>query len=145
MDIFIGSLPFKMTEDQIRELFEKFGKVSSVRIVKDKITRQNKGFGFVEMPDDKEALNAIKSLNKTEVMDRKLIVSKSEEKKEGTKRRGGKEGERAGKEGGEAVNVPWRKKFHPKKRIVSFGEQGDDNKKKKVKSARNHKHPWQKK
>ena len=80
MDIFVGSLPFKLKEKDLIELFEKFGTVESAKIVIDKITRQNKGFGFVVMPDDKEALAAIKALDKSELMGRTIEVSKSEKK-----------------------------------------------------------------
>ena len=59
MDIFVGSIPFKLKEKELRELFEKYGEVTSLRIVKDKFTRQNKGFGFVEMLDEDAVRNAI--------------------------------------------------------------------------------------
>ncbi|HYG37052.1 MAG TPA: RNA-binding protein [Cytophagales bacterium] len=80
MDIFVGSLPFKLKETQLRELFEKYGEVVSAKIIIDKISRQNKGFGFVEMPDEAAALAAIKELNGTEVEGRAIVVSKSEKK-----------------------------------------------------------------
>ena len=85
MDIFIGSLPFKIKEEEVRALFEKFGEVASVKIIMDKITRQNKGYCFVDMPDAAEANKAIKELDGVELMGRTIIVNKSEEKKE-TKR-----------------------------------------------------------
>lgn len=81
MDIFVGSLPFKIKEQEVRELFEQFGQVDSVKIIIDKITRQNKGYCFVEMPDAGEANKAIKELDGKEVMGRTIIVNKSEEKK----------------------------------------------------------------
>ncbi len=82
MDIFIGSLPFKLKEQQLRAIFEKYGEVKSARIIMDKITRQNKGFGFVEMPDLDQAKHAIKELNGAEIDGRKIIVNKSEKKEE---------------------------------------------------------------
>jgi len=81
MEIFVGSLPFKSKEKDIQELFERFGEVSVVAIVIDKITRQNKGFGFVTMPNDEEALKAISELDKKEFMGRQIVVSKSEKKR----------------------------------------------------------------
>jgi RNA recognition motif-containing protein len=87
MDIYISNLPFKLKESQLRELFEKYGEVSSVKIVIDNITRQNKGFGFVEMPDEKQAYKAIKELNGSELDGRAIIVSKSEGKKDNKRRR----------------------------------------------------------
>ena len=80
MDIFVGSLPFKLKEKELKELFEKFGEVTSAKIVKNKATRQNKGFGFVEMPNEEEIRKAIFELNGFEVMGRNLEVSISEKK-----------------------------------------------------------------
>ncbi|WMJ73933.1 RNA-binding protein [Cytophagaceae bacterium ABcell3] len=80
MDIFVGSLPFKIKEEDLKSLFEQYGKVASVTIIIDNITRQNKGFGFVKMPNDRDALKAIKELNGAEVMGRKIKASKSESK-----------------------------------------------------------------
>ncbi|MDO1446484.1 RNA-binding protein [Rhodocytophaga aerolata] len=87
MDIYVGSLPFKLKESQLRELFEQYGEVSSVTIVIDNITRQNKGFGFVEMPDVRQAQKAINELNGSEISGRTIIVSKSEGKKDAKRRR----------------------------------------------------------
>ncbi|GAB3516834.1 RNA recognition motif domain-containing protein [Emticicia fontis] len=80
MDIFVGSIPFKLKEKDLRAIFEKYGEVTSVKIVKDKATRQNKGFGFVDMPDEDAVRNAIYELNGTELMGRTLEVSISEKK-----------------------------------------------------------------
>ncbi len=80
MDIFVGSIPFKLKEKDLRALFEKYGEVTSVKIVKDKATRQNKGFGFVDMPDEDAVRNAIHELNGTELMGRTLEVSVSAKK-----------------------------------------------------------------
>jgi RNA recognition motif-containing protein len=80
MDIFVGSLPFKMDEEELKALFEHLGEVDSVKIIIDKATRQNKGFGFVQMPNEAEALKAIEELNGFEVMGRKIVVNKSEKK-----------------------------------------------------------------
>ena len=86
MDIFVGSLPFKLNESGLREIFEKFGEVSSVSIIINKATHMKKGFGFVVMPDDTQALAAINALNGTEVMGRSIEVKQSEEKREAPKR-----------------------------------------------------------
>lgn len=80
MDIFVGSLSFKLKESELREAFEKFGKVSSAKIIIDKITRQSKGFGFVEMPDEGEAKLAISELNGAEMYGRPLVVNESQKK-----------------------------------------------------------------
>lgn len=87
MDIFVGSLPFKIKSDQLRALFEEHGEVESVKIVMDKITRQNKGFGFVVMPNHHEAKIAIEALNGKEIMGRTITVTVSEEKKPEPKRK----------------------------------------------------------
>ena len=55
MNIFVGSLPFKIEEADLKELFEAFGEVSSVKIINDRETGRSKGFGFVEMADDEAA------------------------------------------------------------------------------------------
>ena len=65
MDIFISGLPFKIKESELKSIFEKFGTVGSVKIIIDKITRQSKGFAFIEMDNDEEAKSAIKTLNNT--------------------------------------------------------------------------------
>jgi RNA recognition motif-containing protein len=82
MDIFVGSLPFKIRERDLQEIFEKYGEVSSVKIVIDHQTRQNKGFGFVKMPDEHQARHAIAELNGVELEGRPLVVNESKFKKE---------------------------------------------------------------
>lgn len=81
MNIFTGSLPFKISEDQLKELFEKYGSVASVRIITDKYSGRSKGFGFVEMPDDEAAKKAIAELNGYEVMGRAIVVNEAQERK----------------------------------------------------------------
>ena len=93
MDIYVSSLPFKLKEAQLRETFEAYGEVTSATIIIDKITRQNKGFGFVEMPNEREAYQAIKALHGSEMDGRKIIVSQSQ----GKKNTGGKHGRDSGK------------------------------------------------
>jgi RNA recognition motif-containing protein len=77
MNIFVGNINYKLTHESLEALFTPYGKVASVRIIIDKATGRSKGFGFVDMPDDAEALQAIKALHETEVMDRKMIVSEA--------------------------------------------------------------------
>jgi RNA recognition motif-containing protein len=66
MEIYIGSIPFKWKDKDLITLFENFGTVEKAAIVIDKITRQNKGFGFVTMNDSIQAQNAIRALNGSE-------------------------------------------------------------------------------
>ena len=87
MDIYVGGLPFKMTEKELRSMFENYGEVESAKIIIDKITRQNKGFGFVTMPNNTEASLAIKSLNNFKIGERTISVTKSEPKAESGKKR----------------------------------------------------------
>jgi RNA recognition motif-containing protein len=77
MNIYIGNLNFKIQEDQIRSIFEDFGEVSSVKIIRDRETSRSKGFGFVEMPNDGEGEAAINSLNQSDVMGRPMVVNEA--------------------------------------------------------------------
>ena len=61
MNIYIGNLPYSITEDELREAFAQFGQVDRANIIKDKFSGRSKGFGFVEMPNDGEAQSAIDS------------------------------------------------------------------------------------
>ena len=80
MNLFVGSLPFRLTEAELREIFEEYGEVSSAKIITDKISGRSKGFGFVEMPDDEAAKKAIEALNGSEVEGRSIVVNKAEDK-----------------------------------------------------------------
>jgi RNA recognition motif-containing protein len=80
MNIFVGSLPFSMEEADLRESFEAYGSVESVKIITDKFTGRSKGFGFVEMPNDSEAQKAIDELNGASYQGRTIVVNKSEPK-----------------------------------------------------------------
>ena len=86
MNIFVGSLPFSIEEADLRESFEAYGAVDSVKIITDKFTGRSKGFGFVEMPNDDEAQKAIDELNGATVQGRAIVVNKSEPKPEGERR-----------------------------------------------------------
>ena len=86
MNIFVGSLPFSIEEADLRESFEAYGAVDSVKIITDKFTGRSKGFGFVEMPNDEEAQKAINELNGATVQGRAIVVNKSEPKPEGERR-----------------------------------------------------------
>ncbi len=89
MNIFVGSLPFSLEEADLRELFEAYGEVSTVKLISDRETGRSKGFGFVEMPDDENAQKAITGLNGAEVKGRSIAVSQAEEKKPNDRRGGG--------------------------------------------------------
>ena len=89
MNIFVGSLPFSLEEADLRELFEAYGEVSTVKLISDRETGRSKGFGFVEMPDDESAQKAITGLNGADVKGRSIAVSQAEEKKPSDRRSGG--------------------------------------------------------
>lgn len=72
MNIYVGNLTKQMTEENLRQMFEAFGEVESVKIIKDRFRGSSKGFGFVEMPSNSEADKAIKSLNGN-LVDKKII------------------------------------------------------------------------
>lgn len=86
MNIFVGSLPWSIEEADLRESFEAYGAVASAKVITDKVTGRSKGFGFVEMPNDDEALKAIEELNGATVQGRTIVVNKSEPKPEGERR-----------------------------------------------------------
>lgn len=75
--LYVGNLPFSFTPDQLREMFEPFGKVLSARIISDKFTGQSKGFGFVEMADDEEAQAARQKLNGSSAGSRRIVVDEA--------------------------------------------------------------------
>ena len=89
MNIFVGSLPFSLEEADLKELFEAYGEVSTVKLISDRETGRSKGFGFVEMPDDEAAQKAITGLNGADVKGRSIAVSQAEEKKRDDRRGGG--------------------------------------------------------
>jgi RNA recognition motif-containing protein len=102
MNIFVGSLPFKIEEADLKELFEAFGEVSSVKIITDRESGRSKGFGFVEMADDEAAKKAIADLNGSEVGGRNIVVNQAEDKKPNDRKGGfgGGGGSRGGYSGG---------------------------------------------
>ncbi|NRB64747.1 MAG: RNA-binding protein [Saprospiraceae bacterium] len=78
MNIFVAKLNFDTQESDLQYAFEEFGEVSSAKIIFDRETGRSKGFGFVEMPNDEEALAAINELNDTELDGRTIVVKKAE-------------------------------------------------------------------
>lgn len=62
MNIYVGNFTFQMAESDLRQMFEPFGTVEQIKIIKDRFRDRSKGFGFVEMPNNSEADKAIKAL-----------------------------------------------------------------------------------
>ena len=87
MNIYVGNLPYAITEDDLNDAFSEFGEVASVSIIKDKFSGQSKGFGFVEMPNDSDAEEAIKALNERDLKGRNLRVNQAKPREERPQRR----------------------------------------------------------
>lgn len=77
MNIYVGNLPRTTDEDTVRNLFTEYGEVGEVKLLRDHYSGELRGFGFVTMPSDEEAQNAIDALNGTELEGRSLVVNKA--------------------------------------------------------------------
>ncbi|HEX2932167.1 MAG TPA: RNA-binding protein [Candidatus Binatia bacterium] len=77
MRIYIGGLPFAVTDKRLEEIFAAHGAVASAQVITDKFTGRSKGFGFVEMSSDSEAKSAIEALNGTELDGRTITVNEA--------------------------------------------------------------------
>lgn len=75
--LFVGSLPFSTTDDQLQELFSKAGTVESAKVILDKFSGRSKGFGFVEMSTDEEAAKAMEMFNNSELEGRTIVVNEA--------------------------------------------------------------------
>ncbi|HET6568738.1 MAG TPA: RNA-binding protein [Rhodothermales bacterium] len=87
-NIFVGNLPFRATEEEVRQLFTQYGTVHSVNLISDRETGRPRGFGFVEMDTD-AAEAAIRALDGTEFGGRNLQVNEARDKRGGGQRREG--------------------------------------------------------
>jgi RNA recognition motif-containing protein len=87
MNMYIGNLAYDVTENDLRDAFSEFGEVSSVKIIIDKFSGRSKGFGFVEMPSNSEADQAIKALNGKAFNGRSIKVNQAEAKRKRPQRR----------------------------------------------------------
>jgi RNA recognition motif-containing protein len=77
MNIYVGNLPYSVTETELREAFSRFGTVSQANVISDRFSGESKGFGFVEMDDNAEADAAIKGLNGTNLRGRTIKVNQA--------------------------------------------------------------------
>lgn len=77
MNIYIGNLPYSISEDELRDLFAAHGEVSSANIIMDRDSGRSKGFGFVEMPDKAQGEAAVNALNQTDVQGRSVRVNEA--------------------------------------------------------------------
>ncbi|HBG28346.1 MAG: RNA-binding protein [Planctomycetes bacterium GWF2_41_51] len=95
MNIYVGNLSRDVTEDQLKQSFEAYGEVKSVAIIKDKLTGEPRGFGFVEMPSREQATAAMQELDGKDLGGRALKVNEARERAAG-----GGGGSRGGSRGG---------------------------------------------
>ena len=106
MNIFVAKLSYDTSEATLRDTFERFGEVESVKIIMDREQGRSKGFGFVEMPTEDEANDAINALNDTTLDGREIVVKESKPKDSGFggNRGGGGGGYNRGGGGGGGYN-----------------------------------------
>ena len=102
--LYVGGLPYETTDDELKELFSEAGAVDSAKVVTDRYSGRSRGFGFVEMSNDDEAMKAIESMNGKQVGERAITVNEAkpmgERSERGGERRGGFGGSRRGGFGG---------------------------------------------
>jgi RNA recognition motif-containing protein len=89
MNIFVAKLSYNTSESTLLGAFEAYGEVNSAKVIMDRETGRSKGFGFVEMPNDDEAKQAISALNESEMDGRTIVVKESEPRERGDRNRGG--------------------------------------------------------
>lgn len=90
MNIYVGNLPYSVTDADLRETFAQFGDVSSVQLISDRFTGESKGFGFVEMANNSQADAAIKGLNGSAMKGRNITVNQAKPKSDRPSRGGGR-------------------------------------------------------
>ncbi len=81
MNIYVGNLDFKVEENDLQEVFQEYGSVSSTKIITDKFTGRSKGFGFIEMDDNDSANKAISELNGSQLENRDMVVNEARPRK----------------------------------------------------------------
>jgi RNA recognition motif-containing protein len=80
MKIFVAGLPYDLFDDELVEIFEKFGTIASAKVAIDKETGKSRGFAFVEMPNEQEAKDAIENLNDISLGKKPLVVKEADER-----------------------------------------------------------------
>jgi RNA recognition motif-containing protein len=109
MNIYVGNLSFRTSEDNLNDLFAQFGEVSSCKIIMDKFTGKSKGFAFIEMSSNDEGKASIEALNNQDLDGRPLVVNEARPQEDREKRSfrpggGGGGGFRPGGGGGGGFN-----------------------------------------
>jgi len=100
MNIYVSNLNFRTLSESLQDLFLRYGEVSSANIITDRETGRSRGFGFVEMPNDDQAKEAIEALNDTEFEGKRIVVNEARPKTDRDDRRGGGYGRSGGNGGG---------------------------------------------
>ena len=77
MKLYVGNLPYTVTDEQLNEIFSEYGEVESASLIVDKFSNQSKGFGFVEMDDSNEGKSAVDALNGSEIGGRAWKVNEA--------------------------------------------------------------------
>ncbi|HJW16271.1 MAG TPA: hypothetical protein VJ499_04090 [Flavisolibacter sp.] len=80
MKLFVAGLPYDLYDDELMEIFEKFGTIASAKVTMDKETGKSRGFGFVDMPNDEEAKEAIEHLNDISLGKKPLVVKQADDR-----------------------------------------------------------------
>lgn len=93
MKLFVAGLPYDLYDDELVEIFEKFGTIASAKVALDKETGKSRGFAFVDMPNEEEAREAIEHLNDISLGQKPLVVKEAEDRNTG---RGGSSGGQGG-------------------------------------------------
>jgi RNA recognition motif-containing protein len=100
MTLFVAGLPYDLDDAELEEIFEKFGTITSAKVSMDRETGKSRGFGFVEMPNEAEANEAIEHLNDISLGKKPLVVKKAEDRQGGGGGGGGYRGGGGGNSGG---------------------------------------------
>ncbi len=114
MKLFVAGLPYDLYDDELVEIFEKFGTIASAKVTIDKETGKSRGFGFVDMPNDDEARDAIEHLNDISLGKKPLVVKQADERGPGGQ--GGYGGNRGGFRGGHSGGGGFNKRENPRDR-----------------------------
>jgi len=105
MKIYVGNLSFQTTDEELHRAFEAFGQVESATVIKDKVSGQSRGFGFVEMPTEEEGKAAVAGMNGKMLSSRAINVSEARPREDGGGFKG--RGSRGGGGGGGRNRRPW--------------------------------------
>jgi RNA recognition motif-containing protein len=99
MNIYVGNLASEVTNEDLSNLFSQYGQVKEAKVIRDMFSQESRGFGFVEMPGQAEAENAIKELNTKELKGKNLVVNEARPRRDRNRRGGGRNFNRGGGRG----------------------------------------------